>query len=146
MNKARFVINLETGVVGFRTDETDKLPIIFKLIDDNTANAIVSGEVSRDKVISSIKGKFMSEPEFSWQDYDRQRQAAKAIMNISQRDMTIVAEKKEWEKQTEVKDEDVFSIGEIATSETKKKDTSKKNNKTDKVDTEKSESTQQVEY
>ncbi len=88
--KARYVINMSTGTWGFRTEMTDRLPLTFRLIDDETCKALVDGRITSQQVIEAIKRDIMSRPDFSWEEFDRQRQAEKLKLNISQHDMVPI--------------------------------------------------------
>ena len=91
-SKARYVINMETGSHGFRTSETDALPLTFRLIDDKTCKALCRGEIKGKDVVEAIRKQMMSAEGFSWEEFDRRRQAEKQRMNVSQHDMVPVGE------------------------------------------------------
>ena len=88
--KARYVLNMNTGTWGFRTEMTDRLPLTFRLIDDETCKALVDGRITSQQVIEAIKRDIMSRSGFSWEDFDRQRQAEKLKLNISHHDMVPI--------------------------------------------------------
>lgn len=96
--KARYVINMNTGAWGFRTEMTDRLPLTFRLIDDETCKALVDGRITSKQVIEAVKKEIMSKPDFSWEEFDRQRQADKLKLNISQHDMVPIGEEAQKEE------------------------------------------------
>lgn len=96
--KARYVINMNTGAWGFRTEMTDRLPLTFRLIDDETCKALVDGRITSKQVIEAIKKEIMSKPDFSWEEFDRQRQTEKLKLNISQHDMVPIGEEAQKEE------------------------------------------------
>ena len=96
--KARYVINMNTGAWGFRTEMTDRLPLTFRLIDDETCKALVDGRITSKQVIEAVKKEIMCKPDFSWEEFDRQRQAEKLKLNISQHDMVPIGEESQKEE------------------------------------------------
>lgn len=110
--KARYVINMNTGTWGFRTEMTDRLPLTFRLIDDETCKALVDGRITSSRVIEAIKKNIMSKPDFSWDEYDRQRQAEKLKLNISQHDMVPIGDEERKEEQPDVP-EDVVKLFDV---------------------------------
>lgn len=96
--KARYVINMNTGAWGFRTEMTDRLPLTFRLIDDETCKALVDGRITSKQVIEAVKKEIMGKPDFSWEEFDRQRQAEKLKLNISQHDMVPIGEEAQKEE------------------------------------------------
>ena len=124
-SKARYVINMETGSHGFRTSETDALPLTFRLIDDKTCKALCRGEIKGKDVVEAIRKQMMSAEGFSWEEFDRRRQAEKQRMNVSQHDMVPVGESAEKDAEPEQK-EDVFSLESLGLGG---KDPSKKSGK-----------------
>ena len=112
MSKARFVFIMSSKTVGFRTSETDKYPLSYPLIDDETASAIDKGRVSGDAVAEAITKGIMSKPGFSWEDFDRRRQAEKKLLNVSQHDMRPVGDN-EGENAEPDKPEDVVSLASL---------------------------------
>ena len=88
--KIRYVININTAVVCFRTSATDENPIIFRKIDDDTANSILHNKVKASDVIEALMKHEASKDGFSWREYDRKRQAAEKLLNVSQREMVPV--------------------------------------------------------
>jgi len=115
--RARFVFNIETGLVGFRTNSTDQLPVIFKLIDDETAAAIERGEVKVSDVQEAIMKAEMTKSGFSWREYDKERTKAKELLNMSQRDMAPVNEEQSSEEQVAEQNEEVLSLKDISSGE-----------------------------
>ena len=110
--KARFVINMNTGSHGFRTAETDALPLTFRLIDDDVCKALCQGRISGMQVVEALKKDMMSQPGFSWEKFDRQRQAEKQRMNVSQHDMVPVGDDSEKDGEPEVV-EDIASLSSL---------------------------------
>ena len=49
-------------------------------------------------MIEAIKKDIMSKPDFSWEGFDRQRQAEKLKLNISQHDMVPIGEEAQKEE------------------------------------------------
>ena len=107
-DKARFVFIMSSKTVGFRTTETDKYPLSYPLIDDLTAMAIDKGTVSGEAVAEAITKNIMSKPGFSWEDFDKRRQAEKKLLNVSQHDMTLVGDEDASEEAD--KPEDVVTL------------------------------------
>jgi hypothetical protein len=105
----QYVINMTTGAHGLRTEVTDTLPLTFKIIDDATCRALCRGTVKGSQVVEAIKRKFMTKPDFSWEDYDRRRQEEKLRMNVSQHDMVPVTTKDD-EGERENTTSEVFSL------------------------------------
>lgn len=121
--KARFVINMSTGAWGPRTEMTDRLPLTFRLIDDETCKALVDGRITSQQVIEAIKRDIMSRPDFSWEGFDRQRQAEKLKLNISQHDMVPIGD--DGQKDDEPSGpEDVVSLADVLGGEKKAKGSS----------------------
>ena len=110
MTKAKFIINMEDGTVGFRTDMSDQLPLTFHLIDDATAVAIEKGKVKASDVIEAIKKGFMSKPDFSWDEWDKKRRKEKDLRNVSQRDMRPVGAADDGKPAEPEKPEDVATL------------------------------------
>lgn len=92
MMRANFVVNIETETLLYRTDETDKLPVIYRKIDDETAKAIISGEIAVKTVVDAIENAEMKSPTFNWREYDAKRRAAKKMLNVSEKNMVPVSE------------------------------------------------------
>lgn len=111
-NRARFVINMNTGAHGPRTDETDKYPLTFKFIDDETCKALATKKITGMQVVEAIKKKMLSRPDFSWEEYDRRRQAEKTRMNVSQHDMVPVGDDTEKEEEQSTP-EDVVTLSSL---------------------------------
>ena len=127
--RARFVFNIETGLVGFRTNATDQLPVIFKLLDDETAAAIERGEVKVSDVQEAIMKAEMSRSGFSWKEYDKKRTKAKELLNMSQRDMVPVNEEQPSEEQAAEQNEEVLSLKDISSGEAEDAPKGKPNSK-----------------
>lgn len=113
--RARFVINMVTGAHGPRTAATDELPLTFKLIDDATCKALATGEITGMQVVEAVKKDMMSKPDFSWEEYDRRRQAEKLRMNVSQHEMVPATVGDEKGETAEVSEE-VISLDSINVS------------------------------
>lgn len=127
MSKARFIFNMSNKTVGPRTSETDKYPLTYPLIDDETANAVVKGVVTGDAVAEAIRKGIMSKPGFNWEDFDKRRQAEKKLLNMSQHDMIPMSEKEganaEPDKPEEVATLASLGLGNAAKAEAKPKAT-----------------------
>lgn len=121
--KARYVLNMSTGTWGFRTEMTDRLPLTFRLIDDETCKALVDGRITSQQVIEAIKRDIMSRPGFSWEDFDRQRQAEKLKLNISQHDMVPIGDGEQKDDEPSGP-EDVVSLADVLGDEKKAKGSS----------------------
>ena len=111
MSKARFVFIMGSKTVGHRTSETDKYPLSYPLIDDETASAIDKGKVSGDEVAEAITKGIMSKPGFNWEDFDKRRQAEKKLLNVSQHDMRPVGDNEVGAEPD--KPEDVVSLASL---------------------------------
>lgn len=121
--KARYVLNMSTGTWGYRTEMTDRLPLTFRLIDDETCKALVDGRITSNQVIEAIKRDIMSKPGFSWEEFDRQRQAEKLKLNISQHDMVPIGDGEQKDDEPSVP-EDVVSLADVLGGEKKAKGSS----------------------
>lgn len=114
-SKIRFVLNINSGTVSSRTSETDKNPIIFRMIDDATASAIVKKEVSVDVVIEAINRKEYGKPGFSWKEYEAKRRAAEDLLNVSQREMIPVTDDPKLKsEERQINPDDVVTLADIA--------------------------------
>lgn len=119
VSRARFVINMNTGAHGYRTSETDALPLTFKLIDDDVCKALCQGKISGMQVVEMIKKDMFSKPGFKWEEYDRQRQAEKQRMNVSQHDMVPVGDAADKAEEPEVAEE-VLTLGALGLTDAQK--------------------------
>lgn len=88
----RFVLNINNATVTSRTSFTDANPIIFRKIDDETATAIVRGNVRAIDVIEAIEKKERAAADFNWRDYDARRRTAEKQLNVSSREMIPVSD------------------------------------------------------
>lgn len=133
----RFVINMATGSHGFRTEITDTYPLTFKIITDETCNALCKGTIKGSQVVEAIKRGFMSKPDFSWEEYDRRRQEEKQRMNVSQHDMVLVGDESTLEDEPKATLE-VYSLKDLGlgTSQTETKKTTTTTKKTTQAKTE----------
>ena len=101
--RANYVINISTGSVTPRTSATDGNPMIFRLIDDETALAIFDKKVTAWAICEAIDKNDRSAKEFNYREYSKRMQAAEKLLNVSQREMipiqgdpnTVVEEEKE---------------------------------------------------
>lgn len=118
MSKARFVFIMGNKTVGFRTPETDKYPLSYPLIDDETASVIDKGLVSGDAVAEAITKGIMSKPGFNWEDFDKRRQAEKKLLNVSQHDMAVVGDKADNSTKGD-EPEDVVSLASLGLAKPK---------------------------
>ena len=124
-SKAKYVINSNDGTVSWRTSETDKYPLTYPLIDDETAKAVDSGRISGMVVVEAIKKGIMSEPGFNWEEYDKRRQAEKRGLNVSQHDMIPIGDEQEKEAESDKPEKVVtlasLGLGDAAKGEAKPK-------------------------
>lgn len=77
----KYCINIETGTVEYCTDATAAIPVLFREIDDDTAKAIFDKTATVAEVIEAVKKDELENS--SWEDYDRRRQEARKMRNIS---------------------------------------------------------------
>ena len=112
--RARFAINVDSGVVVFRSDSTDALPTLWKLIDDATASAIVKKKVSASAVIEAIQKSIVRDDGFNWKEYDVKRRKDRELFNVSEHDMVPDGAKDpNGENEPEKEDTDVLSLNDL---------------------------------
>lgn len=101
--RANYVVNITTGSVTPRTSATDGNPMVFRLIDDETAMAIFDKKVTAWQICEAIDKSDRSAKEFNYREYSKRMQAAEKLLNVSQREMvpiqgdpnTVVEEEKD---------------------------------------------------
>lgn len=112
--RARFAINVDSGVVVFRSNSTDALPTLWKLIDDATATAIVKKKVSATAVIEAIQKSIVRDEGFNWKEYDAKRRKDRELFNVSEHDMVPDGEKNpNGEGEQEKEDGEVLSLKDL---------------------------------
>mgnify|MGYP004631840389 CR=1 FL=1 len=87
-----YVLNINSGAVCVQTSATAQNPIIFRRIDEETAQMIVRGQVKAEAVVEAIDRRERSAPDFSWREYDARRRAAEKALNVSRREMVPVSD------------------------------------------------------
>lgn len=112
--RARYAINVDSGVVVFRSESTDALPTIWKLIDDETAEAIVEKKVSATAVIEAIQKSIVRGEDFNWKEYDMRRKKDRDLFNVSEHNMIPDGDSDpNEEEKTEQEDGEVVSLKEL---------------------------------
>lgn len=109
--RVRFAINVDSGVVTYRNSATDALPTIWKLIDDETASAVVKRKVDAKAVIEAIQKSVVRNDGFNWKEYDAKRREELKLYNVSQREMIPDGGNADGETNDEAEREDGKVLG-----------------------------------
>lgn len=108
--RANYVINISTGSVTPRTSATDGNPMIFRLIDDETALAIFDRKVTAWQICEAIDKNDRSAKEFNYREYSKRMQAAEKLLNVSQREMVPIQGDPNTVVEPEKEDTDVLTL------------------------------------
>lgn len=114
--RASYVINITTGVVTGRTSATDRNPMIFRLIDDETARAIIDKKVTAWQIVGAIDKNDRSAKDFNFRDYNKRMAAAEKALNVSQRDMVPLQGDPSVAVEEEKPDEGVLTLSALGLS------------------------------
>ena len=88
--RAQFVVNVENETMQYRTEATDRFPMLNRKIDNETAQLIIDGKLTVKQVVNAIQASDIQSPTFNWREYDSRRRAEKKLWNVSDRNMTPV--------------------------------------------------------
>lgn len=114
--RASYVINITTGVVTGRTSATDRNPMIFRLIDDETARAIIDKKVTAWQIVGAIDKNDRSAKDFNFRYYNKRMAAAEKALNVSQRDMVPLQGDPSVAVEEEKPDEGVLTLSALGLS------------------------------
>ena len=110
---SRFAINIDDGRVVYRTTATDALDVLYKKIDDETADAIIKGKIPAMVVVNAIMSHEYHLGTFNWKEYEKKRK----LLNMRQADVEIEDQDEEpEEKLKEDKPGEVMTLDQIRAS------------------------------
>ena len=110
---ANYVVNITTGSVTPRTAATDGNPMVFRLIDDETAMAIFDKKVTAWQICEAIDKNDRSAKEFNYREYNKRMQAAEKLLNVSQREMIPIQGDPNAVVEEEKEDDNVLTLKEL---------------------------------